>query len=491
MYFRVDDSCYAPNLRLSCVSPSNLLGRLNNALRRVCLGLLVAMVMCVASACAALPDVSGLGSSGTPSGPAQSPTVVGAKGEISAKSSRSLLSQRWKNSYADTKVLAQLEEIATTKPLIAGNKLTLLHDGPETMAAMLEAVRTAKNHINLETYIFEQDAVGIAFADLLIEKQRSGVPVHIIVDSVGIISTPSIFFERMRDAGISILEFNPINPLKLLGPWEPNNRDHRKILVVDGVVAFTGGVNISSTYANSSLFRSKGRKSTKVGWRDTHIKIEGPAVAALQWEFLNNWIQHQAPNLADSNFFPPLAPQGNQLVRVLASEPDGDPEIYKSYILAINLAKTTVHITSAYFVPDLQILNALTNAATRGVSVKLVLPGVKENGLAYFAGQSYFSEMLGSGIRIFQLQESVLHAKTAVIDSLWSTVGSANIDTRSFLHNYELNLMVYDPVLGNAMESAFQEDLRLSKEVDRSEWETRPTSDKLKQWFAQRLGYWL
>ena len=428
---------------------------------------------------------------GSPIAPAQSPTVVGAKGEIGSTTKRSLLTQRWKNSYADTATLAQLEEAATAKPLIAGNKLTLLHDGPVTMAAMMEAIRSAKNHINLETYIFDQDVVGNKFADLLIEKQRAGVAVHIIVDAVGIISTPTLFFDRMRDAGIAILEFNPINPLKLMGPWEPNNRDHRKILVVDGVVAFTGGVNISSTYANSSLFRSKSRKSTTLGWRDTHIKIEGPAVAALQWEFLNNWTQPNAPKLADSHFFPPLSPQGGQLLRVLATEPDRDSEIYKSYILAIHLAKATVHITCSYFVPDPEILNALSGAAQRGVDVKLVLPGVKENGLAYFAGQSYFGGMLASGIRIYQLQHSVLHAKTAVIDSLWSTVGSANIDTRSFLHNYELNLMVYDPQFGQAMESAFQEDLRLSKEVDAAQWAERPTSDKLKEWFARRLGYWL
>lgn len=461
------------------------------SLSRLCFWVLSAAVMSLASACATLPDVSDLGTANSAALPEKSPTVVGVKGEINGKATRSLLSQRWKNSYADAKALAQLEEIATDKPLIAGNKLTLLYDGPQTMTAMMDAVRAAKDHINLETYIFDQDAVGVQFADLLIEKQRAGVAVQIIVDSVGIINTPTIFFDRMRDVGISVLEFNPINPLKLWGPWEPNNRDHRKILVVDGKVAFTGGVNISSTYANSSLFRSKSRKSDKLGWRDTHIKIEGPAVAALQWEFLNNWTQQKAPPLPDSNFFPLLVPQGGQLLRVLASEPGGDPEIFKSYILAISTAKTSVHITSAYFVPEPQILKALTDAATRGVDVKLVLPGVKENGLAYFAGQSYFSEMLGSGIRIFQLQESVLHAKTAVIDSLWSTVGSANIDTRSFLHNYELNLMVYDPQLGNAMESAFQEDLRLSQEVDPREWEARPTADKVKEWLAQRLGYWL
>lgn len=457
----------------------------------VCRWCFSAGVVALVTACAALPDVSNLAASNSPAASSQGPTVLGSKGEISHQGSRSLLSRKWKNSYVDTRALAQLEELATNSPLIAGNKLTLLYDGPETITAMLDAIRAAQNNINLETYIFDDDSVGIEFADLLIEKQRAGVAVHVMVDAVGIISTPSSFFNRMRDAGIEILEFNPINPLKLIGPWEPNNRDHRKILVVDGKVAFTGGINISSTYANSSLFRSKSRKQSDIGWRDTHIKIEGPAVAALQWEFLTNWTQQNAPPLADSNFFPLLVPKGGQLVRVLASEPGGESEIYKSYILAITLAKTAVHITCAYFVPDRQILKALTDAARRGVDVKIVLPGVKENGLAYFAGQSYFSDMLSSGIRLYQLQDSVLHAKTAVIDSLWSTVGSANMDTRSFLHNYELNVMIYDPQLGNAMETAFQEDLRLSEEVDRTEWEARPAANKLKEWLAQRLEYWL
>ena len=443
------------------------------------------------SACASLPDVGLLGVTEGSALPTQAPTVVGAQGEFSGKRARAMLSQKWKSTYADNAVLARLEEVATRKPLIAGNKLTLLYDGPQTMAAMMDAIRSAKSHINLETYIFDHDAVGVAFADLLIEKRRAGVVVHVMVDSVGTMSTPPIFFQRMRDAGILLLEFNPINPLKRLGPWEPNQRDHRKILVVDGRVAFTGGVNISSTYANSSLFRSKARNKAKSGWRDTHIKIEGPAVASLQWEFLDNWTQQNTLALTDCDFFPPLQPQGAQLLRVVASEPEGDQEIYKSYILAIHLAKVSVHITAAYFVPDPQMLQALTDAAKRGVDVKLVLPGLRENDLAYFAGHAYFSDMLEQGVRIFQLTDSVLHAKTAVIDAVWSTVGSANIDTRSFLHNYELNVVVYDPELGVAMEQAFQEDLRLSTEVDRLTWEARPAGDKLKEWLARQVGYWL
>jgi cardiolipin synthase len=393
--------------------------------------------------------------------------------------------------YIDAKALAALKEVATKKPLIAGNKVTLLYDGPQTMPAMKAAIQAAKDHINLETYIFDQDAVGMEFADLLIQQQRAGVQVHIIYDAVGTIGTPQAFFDRMREAGIQLLAFNPINPLKLLGPWEPNQRDHRKILVVDGQVAFTGGVNISSTYANSSLFRSKSRKNPKVGWRDTHIQIEGPAVAALQWEFLKSWASQSPTELGERHFFPPLQNAGDKLVRILASAPNGDQEIYNAYIVAINEAKKSVHITSAYFVPDVQILRALTAAAQRGVQVQIILPGVKESGVVFYAGQSFYSHMLRSGIQVFQMQVAVLHAKTAVIDGFWSTVGSTNMDTRSFLHNYEINAIVFDTGFGDAMEEAFAEDLHYSTQIHLDQWEQRALSDRLKEWATRRLEYWL
>jgi cardiolipin synthase A/B len=440
------------------------------------------------AACAALPEVRYL--KGSLVAPAN-PTVTNAQGTLSVKKSHTLLAKRWRNSHVDIAALAALEEAATGSPLIAGNKVTLLYDGPQTMAAMIEAINMAKDHINLETYIFDQDEVGIAFADLLIARQRAGVQVNVIYDSVGTIGTPQAFFDKMRDAGIHLLAFNPVNPLKLMGPWEPNNRDHRKILVVDGVVAFTGGVNISSTYANSSLFRSKARRHAQVGWRDTHIKVEGPAVAALQWVFLNNWASQNSPDLPDSNFFPPLSEVGDKLVRVLASEPDGDHEIYKAYVLAIQEAKKTIHITCAYFVPDAQILQALSQAAQRGVDVKIILPGVTDSGLVFHAAQSFYSEMLASGIKIYQLQIAVLHAKTAVIDNHWATVGSTNIDTRSFLHNYEINVVVFGDEFANAMENAFIEDLRYSVEITKQKWEQRPLGDRLKEWTARRLEYWL
>lgn len=425
---------------------------------------------------------------------AASPTVANAQGDMREAKSNALMARRWRGagiSHADVKEVAVREEVATGSSLITGNKVTLLYDGPQTMAAMSEAISNARHHIHLETYIFDQDELGMKFAELLMARQRAGVQVAITYDSVGTYGTPQAFFDKMRDAGIQLLAFNPVNPLKLMGPWLPNNRDHRKILIVDGTVGFTGGVNISGDYSTSSLFRSSARRNEKVGWRDTHIKIEGPAVAALQTAFLDNRASQNAPDLPDRMFFPLLIEAGDKLVRVLASEPGGDHEIYKAYMLAIEGAQHTVHITSAYFVPDAQILQALTAAARRGVDVRIILPGVTDSSLVFHAARSFYAEMLASGIKIYQLQIAILHAKTAVVDTMWSTVGSTNIDTRSFLHNSELNVVVMGPEFGAAMETAFAEDLRNSVEILPEKWQQRSAGDKLKEWAARRIAYWL
>jgi cardiolipin synthase len=451
---------------------------------------LLAFALVLAS-CASLPEVS---ANSDPVALRADPTVASAKGRLARKQAAELLARRWSRASPDMKALALLEEAATGVPLIAGNKVTLLFDGPATMKEMMAAVGAAKSSINLETYIFDQDPIGLQFADLLIDKRKQGVIVNLMYDSVGAMATPAEFFQRMKDAGVNVLAFNPVNPAKRIGKWELNNRDHRKLLVVDGKVAFTGGINISSTYANSSFFRSKRKPSAddkKVGWRDTHIKIEGPAVASLQWIFINAWVDQDAGELAEANYFPPLAVLGDKIVRVLATDPERDSEIYKAFILAIQEAKTSVHITSAYFVPDQQFIAALVQAAKRGVDVRLVLPGVSDHGLVMHAGRAFYDELLSGGVRIFQLQVAVLHAKSAVIDGTWSTVGSANIDRRSFLHNYELNVVVLDPAFGRDMESAYAEDLRDSKEVTLEQWRHRPWSNRIKEFAARLAEYWI
>jgi cardiolipin synthase len=450
------------------------------------------LAMCWAvAACASLPEVV----DGVMPAAKANPTVATANGKLQSKQAAALLARRWARATPDMKALAVLEEEATGVPLIAGNKVLLLFDGPATMKEMMAAVQDAKSTINLETYIFDQDPVGIQFADLLIEKRKQGVIVNVLYDAVGAFGTPAPFFERMKAAGITVVAFNPVNPAARKGKWEINNRDHRKLLVVDGKVAFTGGINISNTYANSSFFGSRRSPSKvdgkEVGWRDTHVKIEGPAVAALQWSFVNNWVRQEAGELPEANYFPPLAPAGDKIVRVLATDPERGFEIYKSLVLAIQESKKTIHITSAYFVPDQQIVDALCAAARRGVDVKLVLPGVTDHGLVMHAGRAFYDKLLANGVKIFHLQVAVLHAKTAVIDGTWSTIGSANIDRRSFIHNYELNVIVLDPAFGQDMEHAFFEDLRDSKPVTPEEWRHRPWADRIKEWAARLTEYWI
>ena len=378
---------------------------------------------------------------------------------------------------------------------IAGNQVTLLFDGPQTMHAMEDAIRHAKHSIHLETYIFDQDAMGLRFAKLLMERQRAGVTTRIIYDAVGTLNTPQAFFEQLRAAGIRLHAFNPINPLQLNGPWLPNNRDHRKILVVDGKLAFTGGVNISAAYSTGSLFRSKKRTAlANVGWRDTHLRLQGPAVSVLQAVFLKTWNAHKRNTTsgADAGLFPTLRPAGNTTVRVLASEPNGQAEIYAAYLVAIAAARKSIHITSAYFVPDGAMLGALLQAVQRGVEVRLILPGVQEGGgLVFYASQALFERMLEGGIHIHQMQVAVLHAKTAVMDGKWSTVGSTNLDTRSFLHNSEINVVMQGETFGTTMEAAFAEDLRNTREVLSSAWKERPLKDRVKEWLASSFGYWL
>ena len=451
----------------------------------------VLALVCMVASCKSLPDAESLPD--TPS--KRTPTVATQRGMLDVKQASQLLSKRWSNATADLKQLAVLEEQATGEPLIPGNKVTLLFDGPATMRDMMNAARAATTSINLETYIFDQDPVGLEFADVLIAKRREGVVVNIMADGVGTLATPKEFFERLRAAGINVLIFNPVDPTKRPGNWQLNNRDHRKIMIVDGKVGFTGGINISETYANSSLFRSKKRPSTAgnkdIGWRDTHIRIEGPAVATLQWAFVDNWVRQDAGELPQVDYFPRLAPAGDKVMRVLATSPDRDSEIYKALMIAMNEAGKSIHITSAYFVPDQQIVDALVAAAQRGVDVKLVLPGVSDHNLIKYAGQAFYEQLLAGGVKIFQLQVAVLHAKTAVIDGVWSTIGSANIDRRSFIHNYELNVVVLDPAFGREMESAFNEDLRDSKQVTLEQWRNRPWKDRLKEWMGRLAEYWI
>jgi cardiolipin synthase len=386
--------------------------------------------------------------------------------------------------------IAIMEEVSGS-PLVDGNKATLLVDGPATYAAMEKAIPGARDHINFETFLFADDEEGKRFAALLLGKQAEGVQVNFIYDSVGCWGTPAAFFKRLRDGGIQALEVNPVEPHKGSRESSLINRDHRKILIVDGEIVFTGGVNISGVYETSS-FAWHEEKGKKPSWRDTDVKIEGPAVAEFQKLFLEMWKQQKGPPLAKRNYFPTLSARGHELVRVLGSEPGEKNRLtYLMYVSAITFASKSVHLTNAYFVPDDQTRIAFENAAGRGVDVKLILPSVSDISLVLYAGRSYYEDLLEAGVKVYERQDALLHAKTAVIDGVWSTVGSTNMDLWSFLRNYEVNAVILGVDFANQMESLFSKDLQASNEIVAKEWNRRSLSERLRELFARLLHYWL
>jgi cardiolipin synthase len=421
--------------------------------------------------------------------------LEGARGPLTAAQSKAILN-RLKSGSAQTGIFERhlaLEEAIAASPLTVGNKVTLLQDGPATFQQMFSAIRNAKDHIHMETYIIEDDEVGNRFADALIEKQAQGVKVRLIYDSVGSMNAPKAFFKRLTDGGIQLLEFNPINPLNTKKGWDVNQRDHRKLLVVDGQVAFLGGINISSVYSGGSFStRSKRRPAGGPPWRDTHLQVEGPVVGEFQKLILATWAKQKGVALAPGNFFPQQTNKGNDVVRAIGSSPDeAYSQIYVTLISAIGSAETGVHLTNAYFVPDPQLLAALKDAAQRGVDVKIILPGKTDSWLVFHAGRSYYAELLGAGVKLYERHDALLHAKTALIDGVWSTIGSTNLDWRSFLHNEELNAVILGQAFGAQMQAMFDKDLATANPITREQWAQRPIGDRVKEAAARVWEYWL
>ncbi|MES2354776.1 MAG: cardiolipin synthase [Pseudomonadota bacterium] len=392
-----------------------------------------------------------------------------------------------------------VEEAVVGRPLVTGNKVTLLQDGAETYKAMFAAIKGAKDHINLESYIFDDDEIGRQFADMLIEKQSQGTQVNLIYDSVGSINTPRAFFDHMAEHGIRILEFNPVNPLAVKKEWLINNRDHRKLMIVDGRIAFVGGINISSVYSRGpfskrpKIPKASTKKSDKdAPWRDTHMRLEGPAVSEFQQYFLQTWQQQKADPLPQKNYFPAIEKKGNDLVRAIGSSA-GDPynPIYVTLISAITNAENYVYITNAYFVPDPQFLQVLEAATKRGVDVRIILPSHTDSWLVLYAGRSYYTALLKAGVKIYERRGPLLHSKTVIVDGVWSSVGSTNLDWRSFVHNNELNAVVLGSEFAMQMDAMFEKDLKESTEINLQKWQRRSPISRIQEWVARRWEYWL
>lgn len=459
-------------------------------------GYLFFSVMPVLSACTALPDTQQI----VRESKADITPSVQVNGIVNPRTSEKLL-ERAAGKTGDEeqiKQLTQAVEAVVGRPLIAGNRVELLVDGPASYRSMFDAMRQARDHIHFETYILRDDEVGREFAAILIDRRASGVEVKVIYDSLGSVKSDTAYFERLRAHGVQVLEFHPIDPTDDIRVWRFNHRDHRKILVVDGAVAFTGGINISDVYSSSSLSR-KPKKVPRLedGWRDTQVRITGPAVAEFQKLFLEIWTQkaEAGATLVDQeqhNYFPQAQSTGQDLVRVVASTGgDDESQIYEMYVAAITHAKERVWVTQAYFSPDDQFLDILKQAARRGVDVRILLPGFTDISILLYGSRAHYTELLEEGIKLYERNDALLHAKTAVIDGIWATVGSSNLDYRSFLHNNEANAVIVGRRFGQQMEQLFLSDQARAENIELAKWRERPLRLRFLEQFGSWFDYWL
>jgi cardiolipin synthase A/B len=455
--------------------------------RRVGSCLLIAVtVLC--SACVTLnPDVE----------PAERiPPIITKQRALSEDASDRLLQSALDEYKHDAALRELIDEVrrAASTPLTAGNKVTVLIDGPQTYAAMERAVQSARHHIHVETFIFGADEIGRRFAELLERKHKEGIEVRLLYDSVGSMETPREFFDELRNKGLAVREFRPMNPAETPLIWKIQNRDHRKILIVDGKVGFTGGINIDGTYSSASSSKPGPTRGMDDGWRDTHVRLEGPAVTQLQKLFVGTWNKagEQTAFTPEQNYFPPVQESGRDLVTIVANDSETDDRsLYATYLAAFTKADSRLWITHAYFAPNEELLAAMTNAVKRGVDVRLIVPGFTDSGIVLQATRSTYTGLLEKGVHIYQLDDAFLHAKSVVIDSALSIVGSANLDMRSFVHNDEANAIVISREVGQRMEDIFRRDQRSATAIDPAKWKKRSVWLRLKEFGARMMGYWL
>ena len=410
--------------------------------------------------------------------------MKGSRGYLSREQSKAVI-DKLKSQSPDAGVLERhlaIEQALSGDPLSIGNRVTLLEDGKQTYEAMLKAIRGARHHVHVETYIFEADETGTLFADAFIAKAQAGVKVRVIYDAVGCIKTPKEFFKRMSDAGVELLEFNPI--LKG-GIDELNQRDHRKITIVDGRIAFLGGINISDVYGTSSGGgRMRDEPVEKRPWRDLQSSVEGPAVNEIQKVFLAQWARRRnEPPITDRAYYPTQPQAGPHVVRVMAGSPadEGINGIYATMISAIDNAEKEVRIINPYFVPHEDLRRALREAARRGVEVTLILPAHSDSWITYYAGRSYYGELLEAGVKIYERRDRILHAKSATVDGVWTTIGSTNLDWRSLLYNDEINIVVLGPEFAGVMNGVLERDQAHSDAITREAWAKRPLDVRAKE----------
>lgn len=368
--------------------------------------------------------------------------------------------------------------IAGGNEAVDGNQVAVLENGDATFRAMLDSIRCAQTSVHLETYIFSDGQIGQSFVDALTERAKAGVSVCLLLDAIGSTGFGDDNVEKLEEAGAHVVFFNRFSLRNL---FKVHLRTHRKLLIVDGISAFTGGLCIDDAWM--------GNADQPLRWRDTMVKVEGPVVRQMQAGFARAWIEATREVLFDHALFPNLPPMGSSTCQVMESVPGfhGNPARL-SFLLSVASARQTISITNAYFVPDLEARRVLEEAAKRGVKVRLLLPSRNtDNPAVHYAGRIYYARLLRAGVEIWEYTPCRLHAKTMVVDGKWASIGSTNLDRRSFFWNYETNLNVFDPTCAQSMEQMFEKDLAHATAIKLSAWKNRPLSEKLAEFFYGML----
>ncbi len=362
--------------------------------------------------------------------------------------------------------------------ILPGNRIKALHNGEQIFPAMLDAIHGAKKSITFETYIYWSGAIGKKFADALCERSRAGVKVHVMLDWVGCGKIDARFLEAMKEAGIELERYHPVH-------WHTltriNNRTHRKLLVVDGHIGFTGGVGIADHW--------EGHADSEDHWRDSHFQIEGPAVAQMQAAFSDNWIKTRAQLLLGLDYFPELKPMGDSLAQVFkSSRGEGSESVRLMYLLSISSAVKSIRLQAAYFVPDELTIQTLIHARRRGVKIEIIVPGHHmDEQVVQHASRSLWNELLDAGVEIYEYQPTMYHCKVIIVDDVWTSVGSTNFDDRSFRLNDEANLNIYDAVFAAEQAKVFEQDKNQSRLMTRAEFKNRSAFGKLCEELAATL----
>ena len=366
--------------------------------------------------------------------------------------------------------------------VLPGNRVTTLLNGDQAFPAMLAAIRSAKRSINLEAYIFWSGEVGEAFAEALSERARAGVPTHLLVDWVGSKKMDDSLVTQMRQAGVEVVKYHPLRWYNL---ERFNNRTHRKLLVVDGRVGFTGGLGIADLYLGHAQDRDH--------WRDAQFRAEGPVVGQMQAAFLDNWLETGGALLDGEEYFPKLDSVGSQAAQAVQSSPGGGMENLRlMYLLAIASASRSILIANSYFVPNSLAVAMLVDARRRGVEVEIIVPGpINDAQVVRRASRAKWGPLLEAGVNIYEYQPTMYHTKVMVVDDYWVSVGSTNFDNRSFRLNDEANLNVFDEEFARAQAGVFGEDRARSRKVTLEEWRRRPIGQRLQELVGRMMRHQL